>query len=184
MKYNDKAMETRVLQKTVELLQKNGIRGWNMDELSLQSGLSKNTLYRIIGSKEDLMERIVTTYYQEIYSCLTEILGKADDYVYTFKRLIRVYSDLSPAYFSEILNEYPSIEQKIATRYSTVRQRLIDYIRRGVEEGYLREDLNVEKTFELLRSVSLIYDNKFSEQERAERIHFAFECIIYGIVRR
>ena len=61
---------------------------------------------------------------------------------------------------------------------------MIDYIRRGIEEGYLREDLSVKKIFELLRSVALFYDSKFSEHERAEKIHFAFDCIIYGIIRK
>ena len=45
----------KILQKTVELLQKHSVHGWNMDELSEQAGLSKNTLYKIIGSKEELM---------------------------------------------------------------------------------------------------------------------------------
>ena len=79
MKYNDQNIEAKVLQKTFELLQKYGIRGWNMDMLSLQSGLSKNTLYKIIGSKEDLMERVTMNYYQEIYSQLTKILENAED---------------------------------------------------------------------------------------------------------
>ena len=184
MKYNDKNMETRIFQKTVELLQKNGIRGWNMDELSLQSGLAKNTLYKIIGSKEDLMERVVMNYYQEIHSRLIEILDQAQDYDYTFKKSIQVYIDLSPAYFAEIFNEYPNIEKRVSTKYSAVRQRLIDYIQRGIDEGYLRDDLDVEKTFELLRAVSLLYDNKFSEQERSEKMYFAFDCVMYGIVRK
>ena len=177
-------METRIFQKTVELLQKNGIRGWNMDELSLQSGLAKNTLYKIIGSKEDLMERIVMNYYQEIHSRLIEILDQAQDYDYTFKKSIQVYIDLSPAYFAEIFNEYPNIEKRVSTKYSAVRQRLIDYIRRGIDENYLRADLDAEKIFELLRSVSLLYDNKFSDHERIEKLQFAFDCVINGIVRK
>ena len=184
MKYNDQNIEAKVLQKTFELLQKYGIRGWNMDMLSLQSGLSKNTLYKIIGSKEDLMERVVLNHYQTIYLQLTRIIENAEDYIHTFKKMIQVYSDLSPAYFSEIFNEYPNIEIKISVQYAGLRQKLIDYIRRGVEEGYLREDLSVDKIFELLRSVALFYDSKFSEHERAEKIHFAFDCIIYGIIRK
>ena len=65
-----------------------------------------------------------------------------------------------------------------------MRQRLIDYIRRGIDENYLRADLDAEKIFELLRSVSLLYDNKFSEHDRIEKLQFAFDCVMYGIVRK
>ena len=174
----------KILQKTVELLQKHSVHGWNMDELSEQAGLSKNTLYKIIGSKEELMERFMANYYQKIFARMAEILEAGGDYFYTFRKLTFVYSDLSPTYFAEIFKEYPAIEEKIIAKYAALRQRLIDYIQRGVDEGYLRADLDAEKTFELLRTISLSYGGKFPEHERAENIHFAFECVAYGIVKK
>ncbi len=184
MKYKDESVENAILQKTVEFLQRYGVRGWNMAELAEHSGLAKNTLYRVIESKELLMERVTTDYYNKIYSRLTEILEAGGDYIDTCKKLISVYIDLSPAYFSEIFKEYPALEKRIANKYAAVRQRMIDYIKKGVDAGILREDLDAEKTFELMRSVCLMYDTKFSEQERAEKIHFAFECITYGILKK
>ena len=184
MKYKDEIVEGRILQSAVKFLQKYGVRGWNMSELAAEAGLAKNTLYKMVDSKETLMERIVTAHYNKIYSKLTEILEAGGDYTHTFKKLVLVYADLSPAYFADIFKEYPAIESRITDKYSKLRQRLIDYIKKGVDEKFLREDLDAEKTFDLMRLVCLIYGTNFSEQERAEKRHFAFECIIHGILKK
>ena len=59
MKVGDIHTEELVVEKAREMLIKYGVKGWNMNDLARESNMSKRTLYKIIGSKEDLLFKIL-----------------------------------------------------------------------------------------------------------------------------
>lgn len=183
MKYNDAAMEQRVLQKAAQLMEKRGIRGWNMDQLAEETNLAKNTLYRIINSKEELMEQIVLRHCKRIYAILHQILQGNDSYMDTLEKLICAYSELLPAFFSEIFMEYPRIEEAVERQNTEIRQQVLGYIEQGIHDGYLRKELHAEQVFDLLRAVGLFY-SELGKEERAGKMQFAFQCVLHGIVQK
>ena len=183
MKYNDSATRERVIEKTIELLKLHGVRGWNMDKLSAETALAKNTLYRIVGSKEKLMERVALKHCKRIYGRLLHISETSDDYFLTLEKLLQTYSEISPAYFAEIFIEYPGVKSTVETHFAEAKQRLIDYIAAGIRAGHVK-DLGAEKIFELLRSIGFFFISVKDERERSEKIQFAFQCVLHGIVNR
>lgn len=185
MKYNDKATERRVLEKATELLQRHGLRGWNMDRLAEETGLAKNTLYRIIGSKEELMERVALNHCRKIYARLMKVLEEGGDYLATFEKLVYAYSELSPTFFSELFLEYPRLEETVGKHNKATKKRLLEYADRGIRDGYFYENLEAEQLLELFRSIGIFYTHAgLSSDERAEKIKFAFRCVLYGIVHK
>ena len=165
MKYNDSTTQERVLEKTIELLKNHGVRGWNMDRLSAETDLAKNTLYKIVRSKERLMEEVALKHCKRIYSQLLHI------------------SEISPAYFAEIFIEYPGVKSTVESQFAEAKQRLIDYIAAGIRAGHVK-DLGAEKIFELLRSIGFFFISTTDERERSEKIQFAFQCVLCGIINR
>ena len=183
MKYNDSATQEQVIEKTIELLKLHGVRGWNMDRLSAETKLAKNTLYRIVGSKENLMEQVALKHCKRVYGQLLRISDESGDYFKTLEKLLQTYSEISPAYFAEIFLEYPNVKSAVETHFVEAKQRLINYIEAGISAGHVK-DLGAEKIFDLLRSIGLFFVGTTDKRERAEKIQFAFQCVLHGIVNR
>ncbi len=183
MKYNDGATRERVIEKTIELLKLHGVRGWNMDKLSAETDLAKNTLYKIVRSKESLMEEVALKHCKRIYSQLLHISESDDDYFSTLEKLLQTYSEISPAYFAEIFIEYPNVKSTVESQFAEAKQRLIEYIAAGIRAGYVK-DLGAEKIFDLLRAIGFFFVSVKDERERSEKIQFAFQCVLCGIVNR
>ena len=85
LKTNNEEVIRSVYSNTIRMVNDYGIRGWNMDDLARESGLAKNTLYKIIGNKEALIMNIVddmwSRYYNYISSTIDtyetkEVIGK------------------------------------------------------------------------------------------------------------
>ncbi|MBR1420061.1 MAG: TetR family transcriptional regulator [Selenomonadaceae bacterium] len=183
MKYRDESIEQNVVQKALAILDRRGLRGWNMTELADETGLAKNTLYRIIGSKEKLMEQIAEFHCEKIYAKLMQILEEDGEFFTKLEKLVETYVELTPIYFAEIFREFPRIESTISEKNSEARKKSIQYIKLGKARGFIREDLDAEWIFDLLRAVGLHYRANESESERREKIRFAFHCIFHGIIK-
>ena len=56
-KKNDKNIHDNILTVAERLLLAYGIKGWNMDSVAQEAGIAKNTLYKIIDSKEQADRR-------------------------------------------------------------------------------------------------------------------------------
>lgn len=189
MKFNDKQSEQRVLDKTAELLSRRGIRGWNMDQLAAEAGLAKNTLYRIIGSKEQLVERVMLNYCRSGHLRIIKIIDREDGYMETLKSIVEEYPEhmnsLYADFFQEVFLEYPSLEKSVRSYRDEMTIRITDFIRRGIAEGELREDLQAESVFELLQAIILFFMQAgFKGPELSGRIREGFYCILYGVVPR
>lgn len=186
MKFNDKNIENRILTQVSQLIFEKGVKGWNMDQLSEKAGLAKNTLYRIIGKKEDLIKRVVIDYIRQVQKQLTPILSNKDDYIDSLQRLIRIFPELLDSFYTDhmktIFLEYPSIELAVLEHKDEITASIIRFIAWGVEQQKLKADLNPEALFELLQAIVMQYSkygyDKLTIQERLET---AFGYIINGI---
>ena len=189
MKFNDKRSEQQVLEKTAELLFRRGIRGWNMDELAAEAGLAKNTLYRIIGSKEQLIERVILDYSRRGHSRIVAIIDRECGYMETLQAIAEEYPEHMNSLYADFLRdiflEYPDMEKTVRSYRDEMTTRITDFIRRGIVEGYLRADLQPEAVFELLQAIILFFMKAgFKGPELSGRIREGFYCILYGVVPR
>jgi AcrR family transcriptional regulator len=80
-KINNKSIQDNVFKITETLLLKHGIKGWNMDSVALEAGISKNTLYEIINSKEQLIEDVVINRLRNNVETITEIFRDEPDFI-------------------------------------------------------------------------------------------------------
>ena len=188
MKYNDKENEQRVLEKTAELLSNRGIKGWNMDQLASETGLAKNTLYRIIGSKEELIERVTLNRCRSVHLRIVNVINREDSYMKTLEAIADEYPEHMRIYtnfFQEVFLEYPRLEKIVRGYSDELKVRIIQFIERGIDEGYLRGDLKAGTVFEILQAISLFYIKTGAKDlELASKIREGFRCLFYGVVPR
>lgn len=186
MKYNDGYTRHRIIALASELLQQKGIRGWNMDKLSQKAGLAKNTLYRTIGTKEDLMKEVLLHQITETQAKLVALTDRNLPYRSILEEMVQVFPELLAPLFTgliqDIFNEFPAIEEEVKKHRNIVTERIILFFKKGVAEGELTKDLNPQILFEMLQGI-VLYSLKAADGEKdlKNRLSLSFRYLLDGI---
>jgi AcrR family transcriptional regulator len=186
MKVNDKYLEERIVGRVRELIVERGVSGWNMDGLAEDAGLAKNTLYKIVRSKEEIVARVVLDQIRRVQGEIVEILEKPGDYdeaaaalMARFGRLLD--SDLTRR-FGEIFREFPAVEAAVRTHQDRLTAGILGFFKEGIDRGILKNDVSPEFILDLFRAVVLFHLTSGATGENlAERLEKSFQCVVYGI---
>jgi len=186
LKVNDQLVEQRIYDRARELISRRGLKGWNMDQLAAAAGLTKPTLYKIISSKEGLIENIIIGHIRSMQTRMLEIIEQEEDYVGALEKMLVEYPDFFQDghvdYMSEVLMEYPAIEQKVLEHTDGVTEQLLRFINVGVSEGRLRGNVDPETVFNLLRAVvHFSVTSGLQGKERADQIRSMFDLVMNGV---
>ncbi len=155
MKINNEDIQNRVMDKTREMVINRGLKGWNMVDLAKETGLAKQTLYRIIGSKENIIEKVVLAQMEFTFGNFNRIFEKNLPYPETlallYKKVPEFITTGTRVTLPEIYREYPSIEKKALAFEKKISTQLIAFLKRGIEENYFRADVDPKFLFDLMR---------------------------------
>jgi AcrR family transcriptional regulator len=147
------AADDAILRATLELLVEQGYRGLTMEQVTARAGVGKATLYRRYGSKEALVTDAIRHLNQEIPvpdtgTVRDDIMAVAGSVIAAAVRTGAV--TLMPRLLAESAGDAEMhaifYENLVAPR----RAVMAEVLRRGVERGELREDLEVELAVDLL----------------------------------
>ncbi len=150
-----------------------GLRSTSMDDISAHLKISKKTLYQIFENKNDVVEQVVAyrieknrekhasgdllkmTPVRILYSIRTHILESLNTQL--------------PANYFDIKKYHPEVYGRILREESEFMETFMDVVlRRGVEEGFLRNDTDMKlQTYLLTRQFSF-----FKEQELANAMAY------------
>jgi AcrR family transcriptional regulator len=186
MKVNDKNIEERILERTASLIGRMGLKGWNMDTLASEVGLAKNTLYKIIGSKEELVERVAKRNIRSVQTRLVEIIEGEGEYLDVLKGMTEEFPRLLNAVgadsMRDIFLEYPAVEKAVRVHQDEMTGRVLGFIETGIERGILRGDVTAGFVFDLLRAIVIFHIGSGSVgDELGKRIGLSLDCLFNGL---
>jgi len=190
MKVNDIQIEERIFKKTHNLILARGLKGWNMDTLAKECGLAKNTLYKIIGSKETLLEKIVIRQLRKNLKIVDSMIQDAGDYskisISIPKKFSRLVADFDKKALPLIYLEYPGIEKKAKKIMSDLASNLISAIRKGQANQTVRDDVEPEFIFEIIKAVSdhYVLRSNLEGTEFETAYTKAMLCLNEGIIKQ
>ena len=148
----DPQCDVAIVGATLELLAEGGYGALTMEAVASRAGVGKATLYRRFPGKEQLVIDAVAT--------LTEApepdreMGVREELVAMLEALRRKTDSLAGKIFPRLVGESadnPELMQRYRERVLLPRrQRFAAVLQRGVEEGLLRADLDVEHAIDLL----------------------------------
>ncbi len=190
MKVNNVDIQQKVIEQTRQLILTRGLKGWNMMELANQSGLAKQTLYRIIGSKENAVECVVILQMEQTFGYIDRIIGECADYREFANRFIvegtEFLSKVQRVTLPEIYLEYPAIEKKATEYQMNVYSTRKDFFQRAMTEGYLRDDITPEFLLDLARGGIFDYYIRLglTGEKLQTALQLAFQCLYEGTVAR
>lgn len=189
MKSKNKAMEERVFKSAQNFVSTYGVKGWSMDDLASSAGITKRTLYKIIGSKEELIRDIVFENIRENREAFIQILQSGPDFDEYIELIIyKIPELLKNSYinkYKDILREYPDIESEIVRENEQVSSQMRDFFQNGIDQGYLRKEIKPEQINQML-AATLIFFVKYSDSQddATEKIREALRYILYGCINR
>jgi AcrR family transcriptional regulator len=147
------AADSAILQATLELLLDTGYRGLTMEQVRAHAGVGKATLYRRYGSKQELVAAAVRHLNQQIP--VPETGNVRDDILAVAGAVLAAAARVGAATFMpRMLAESVGDPEMHAIFYENLvaprRAVMAEVLRRGVERGELRDDLDVELAIDML----------------------------------
>ncbi len=126
-----------------------GVRSVTMDEIAVQLGVSKKTLYQYYADKDELVDAVildVLTVNQD--NCIKDrnIAKNAIHEVFlAIDMMQEMFQDMNPSVLYELEKYYPKAFEKFAKhKYSFLYKVMKENIERGIAEELYRSDIDVE----------------------------------------
>jgi AcrR family transcriptional regulator len=156
-KADNPAVRKRVWAQARTFLAERGLRGWNVDLLAEASGVAKNTLYRIIGSREQLLETLYRESAAESHRRLREIVESEESYLDRLQQICDhftlIFRHWPVVRTGELQREYPALEELINSAEQELHNELREFLEAGRERGDLRRDITADFMLQLMLSL-------------------------------
>jgi len=137
-------LRERILDKSYELIQRYGLRGFTMDDVASELGISKKTIYKIFDSKNQLISELVDRIVEVEKASFLEEMSKHKDWFDKFETMLTMYTpeDIPMRLVEELYRYYPEEKEKIEKLFEFRQEILYPLIEEGQRLGKIRRDLN------------------------------------------
>ncbi|GEO05274.1 TetR family transcriptional regulator [Adhaeribacter aerolatus] len=135
-----------------------------MDDIALQLAMSKKTLYKWFENKDELVQAVIRLHLQANECGCEETTKAATNAVEELFRIMtlnkKLFSQLHPSVFYDLQKYHPGAWNLFnAHKMNFILATVKANIRRGMEEGLFRADLDVEVMSRLrLAQIELVFN--------------------------
>ncbi len=152
---------SRIIEEAAKLFRAYGIRAVTMDMLSANLGISKRTLYEIFSDKDELLHGVIGWMTEKKKELMDHIMQNSENVIEAIFKLIAIMSDhyreMSPAFKMDIRKFYSHvINNPLKINEQHNQKNSEEIIRRGIQEGLFRDDIDIEITNRCLLEFSKI----------------------------
>ncbi|MEL7600143.1 MAG: TetR/AcrR family transcriptional regulator [Proteiniphilum sp.] len=174
-------IKERIIAKAGDLFFQYGIKSVSMDELASSLGISKRTIYENFKDKEEILSSLLVSLRDERRKVFDSLISDKNNVVEIFIKIIEIQQS-SPIcnvkFFEDIQKYYPRANRNIEADKEKNKEFLVKFLQKGIEQGYIREDLNVEVTAFLVEQSTYIYIRATS----LEKPLFTFSELFYTMM--
>lgn len=176
-----------LIQKIADVFLKLGIRSANMDDIARSLSISKKTLYKYFSDKSDVVLQVTTQIMKNEEETISEVIKSSENAI---DENIRIYEiansllkDLHPSVLFDLQKYYPESYQIFHQHKNQfIRSCVVANLKRGMEEGLYRSNLNVEIIAGLyLTRVGGIWDDELFPSSEFKYADIHLEMIRYHI---
>jgi len=138
-------LRERIVETAMSAFASQGIRAVKMDDIARQICISKRTLYELYENKESLLFEVVRFFHSNRERRMVELVqhGKnaIDIVLEAYRQRLEELRGISPLFYDD-LKKYPRVLKFLEENKEKNSQRFVDFLHRGVAEGYFRSDLD------------------------------------------
>lgn len=153
-------LRDRIIEKAGDYFIRYGVRNSSMDEIATSLGISKRTIYETFRDKEDLLISFLKKAWADRYACFSAYLCDEYNVIEVFLKIIEAHLKrpmVDVKFFEDINRYYPYAARLIKEEINRKNAFLRDFLRKGIEQGYIYRNLNVEVTAFLLEDSTYTY---------------------------
>ena len=142
-------VKEKIVQAAITTFSKYGYDKTRMDDIAKSAKLGKGTLYLYFKSKEELFYAISENSIKELKEQLSKLFSKKEDLVHDAEKFYDQYRNLihdSEKVSFEMIAESsrnPKLRKVLYEQRMKVYDIVIDYLRRQIEKGFFRKDMDV-----------------------------------------
>jgi TetR/AcrR family transcriptional regulator, repressor for uid operon len=142
-------VKDKIVQAAITTFSKYGYDKTRMDDIAKSAKLGKGTLYLYFKSKEELFYAISENSIKELKEQLSKLFSKKEDLVHDAEKFYDQYRNLihdSEKVSFEMIAESsrnPKLRKALYEQRMKVYGIVIDYLRRQIEKGFFRKDMDV-----------------------------------------
>ena len=156
-----------------------------MDEIALQLGVSKKTIYQSFSDKNELVDEVVVDMLEANKDSCKLSIQQSDNAIHEVLLMMQAMQDmmtsLSPTFIYDIQRGHPSSFKKFDNYKSDfIFKILVANIERGKKEGLYRAELNTEVIAKFrLNTIMLVYNEEVFPRNQYTILELQNEMILY-----
>jgi len=145
----DMDYKERITEEAAHLFMKFGIRAVTMDSIAQHLGMSKRTIYENFSDKDELLYHVIETMAARQKEVFRHIMASADNVIEALFNMMTTASahmkNQNPTYMMDLKRYHYGVYQRICQKGDIRNYEMsIAMLKRGVEEGIFRNDINIE----------------------------------------
>jgi len=142
-------LKTRILTEADELFCKFGVKRITMDDIAKQLGMSKKTIYQHFKDKNELVfvliQNMLELQMQEMDKRSAGAKNAVEEVFFVVTHLQEMLSKMNPMVFYDLQKYHPDVWTLFKDfRFTYMKDCLLKNLKRGVDEGYFRKEINFE----------------------------------------
>ena len=126
-----------------------GFKSVTMDDLARDLGMSKKTLYEVVGNKQTLIDLVLDTDMERDDQAILEASENANDAIEAMLEIARHFTqsmrETNPASLYDLQKYYRKSWERLDSHHN---EKMIEHVRsnlrRGQSEGFYRQNLHLE----------------------------------------
>ena len=175
----------KILAQASELFVKSGIKAITMDDIARETGVSKRTIYEHFRDKDDLLLACLN-FMDKAQSIETDQITKnsansVEMALSLLKNAMKNLKSFNPLFFDDLRKYHYEVWKKT---YVINNEKSVDQIqillRKGINEGYLREEIDIDMMTRLLHAqFKILTDDNYFPSGNYSKLSVFEAAMIY-----
>ncbi|MTI39952.1 TetR/AcrR family transcriptional regulator [Fulvivirga lutimaris] len=185
------SIEEKIITGAGELFKKYGIRSVSMDDIARHLSISKKTIYQYYKDKDEIVSLSLKKHLeyekQEYDQIFNNTSNAIEELVKVSKCMRQDFKDMKPSLIFDMQKYHPNAWKVwLSFKNEYIKNQVMENLKRGMAEGYFREDLNPDILARLrVELVQLAFDEDVFPADqynlRDLQLQF-FNHFVHGIV--
>lgn len=142
-------IKERILTSTYELFFRYGLKTVTMDDIARHMGISKKTLYQYFANKNEIVQAFMSGNLSKNSNECARITTESENAVQEIIGLMQyfgvMFSKINPTVFYDLQKYYPECWKSFRDfKEKGMTEMIESNLRRGIQQGVFRKDLNIE----------------------------------------
>jgi len=153
-------IKDRIIQQAGRLFFQYGVKSISMDEVASSLGISKRTIYENFKDKEDLLLSYLKHEFEQRNQLVREFMEQCDNVIEVFLHIMEIHktaSFVNVKFYEDVYKYYPRVNAFLKNEHNKANDFLIKFLQKGIEQGVIRENLNVKVVAFLVEESTSVY---------------------------